>query len=234
MATYLYGHPMPRTARQGTKSGRDAELLRVPTTLVGTRLTRLSRRERAPYPWFGLLWPPTSMATPRRGRTASARGPVGMRNCWRDPRHWIAPTTPACRVGDARHTSGLDFYGHPVPCTDRQCTRPCRDGVLLGGLPTLVCTHHTRTSRRGRKLCSWFAHLPPHTSMATEFRARTARARGPVGIRKCWGDPRHWFARTTTAGRVGDARRTRSLHFYGHILLWPANSVRTPPMYAAR
>jgi len=234
MATYFYGHPMPRTDSQCTRPGLHAELLGGPASLVCTRHTRLSRRGRAPYSWFVLLWPHTSMASRFLAHAASARGPVGMRNCWGDLGHWVATITPACRVGDARRTRGLDSYGHPVSCTDRQCTRPCRDGVLLGGLPTLVCTHHTRISRRGRKLCSWFAHLPPHTSMATEFRARTARARGPVGIRKCWKDPRPWFARTTTAGRVGDARRTRGLHFYGHILLWPHNSAHGPPVHAAR
>jgi len=186
------------------------------------------------------------MATQFRARTASERGPVGMRNCWGDARHWFAPTTPACRVGDARRTRGLDFYGHallwppnsahgppvhaarwgcgtaggmpdiglhpphplvasgthavpvvwtsmatyfyghPMPRTDGQCTRPGRNAVLLGVRPTLVCTYHTRLSRRGRTPYPWFGLLWQHTAMATQFRARTASARGPVGMRNCW------------------------------------------------
>jgi len=111
MATYFYGHPIPRTDRQGTRPGKDTELLGGSPTLFCTHHNRWSRRRRAPYPWFGLLWPHTAMATQFRAYTANARGPVGMRNSWRDPRHWIAPTTPACRVEDARRIRGLDFYG---------------------------------------------------------------------------------------------------------------------------
>jgi len=210
MATYFYGHPIPRTYRQCTRPGRDAEKIEGRPILVCTYHTRSSRRGRTPYPWFGLQWPRPSMATQFRARTASARGPVGMRNCWGDARHWFARTTPACRVGDARHTRGLDFYGHillwppnsaygppvhaarygcgivggtpdiglhpphalvvsgthavpvvwtsmatyfyghPIPRTDRQCTRPGRDAELLGGRPTLFCTRHTHLFRRGR------------------------------------------------------------------------------------
>jgi len=245
MATYFYGHPFPRTDRQCTRPGTDAELMGGRLTLICTHTTRLSRRGRTAYPWFGLLWPHTSMATHFRARTASARGPVVMRNCWGDARHWVALTTPACRNGDARRTRGLDFYGHillwppisahgppvhaarygcgtvggtpdiglhphhplvasgthavpvawtsmatyfyghPFPRTDRQCTRPGSDAELLGGRPTLVCTHTTRFSRRGRTPYPWFGLLWPHTSMATQFRARTASARGPVVMRNC-------------------------------------------------
>ena len=185
IAKYFYGHPIPRTDRQCTRRGRDSELLGGRPTLFCTHHTRLSRRGRRPYPWFGLLWPNTSLAS-------------------------------------------------PSPRTDRQCTRPGRDSELLGGRPTLVCTHHTRLSRRGRTPYPWFGLLWPHTSMATQFRARTASARGPVGMRNCWGDARHWFAPTPPACRVGDARRTRGLDFYGHILLWPPNSAHGPPVHAAR
>jgi len=262
--------------------------------LVCTHHTRLSRRGRTPYPWFGLPWPHTSMATQFRARTASACGAVGMRNCWRDARHWFAPTTPACCAGNARRTRGLDFYGHillwppnsargppvhaawkgcgsvgetpdislhpphplvasgthavpvvwtsmatyfygqPIPRTDRQCTRPGRDAELLGGRPTLACTHRTRLSRRGRTPYPWFGLLWPHTSMTTQCRARTASARGAVGMRSCWRDARHWFAPTTPACCVWDARRTHGLDFYGHILLWPPNSAHGPPVHAAR
>ena len=57
MATYFYGHPIPRTDRQCTRPGRDAELLGGRPTLVCTHTTRLSCRGRTPYPWFGILWP---------------------------------------------------------------------------------------------------------------------------------------------------------------------------------
>jgi len=219
MATYFYAHPISRTDRQCTRPGRDAELLGGRSTRDCTHTTRLSRRGRTPYPWFGLVWPHTSMATQFRARTASARGPEGERNCCKDARHWFAPTSPACRVGDARRICGLDFYGHillwppnsahgppvhaarkgngivgrtpdtglrphhplvasgthavpvvwnsmatyfyghPIPRTDRQCTRPGRDAELLGGRPTLVCTHTTRLSRRGRTPYPWFGLL---------------------------------------------------------------------------
>jgi len=262
--------------------------------LVCAHTTRLTRRGRTPYPWFGLLWPRTSVATQFRARSASARGPFGMWNCWGDARHWFAPTPPACRVGDARRTRGLDFYGHillwppnsahgppvhaarlgcgivggtpdigfhthqpldasgthavPVvwtsmatyfyghliPRTDRQCTRPGRDAELLGGRPRLVCAHTTRLTRRGRTPYPWFGLLWPRTSVATQFRARSASARGPFGMWNCWGDARHWFAPTPLACGVGDARRTRGLDFYGHILLWPPNSAHGPPVHAAR
>jgi len=185
MATYFYGHPIPRTDRQRTRPGRDAESLGGRPTLVCTHHTRFSRRGRTPYPWFGLLWPHTSMATQSRVWTASARGPV-------------------------------------------------RDAELLGGRPTLVCTRHTRLLCRGRTPYPWIGLLWPHTSMATQFGVWTAGARGPLVMRKCSGDPRHWFALTTHACRVGDARRIRGLNFNGHILLWPPNSAHGPPAHATR
>jgi len=126
------------------------------------------------------------------------------------------------------------LYGHPIPRTDRHCTRPGRDAELLKGRPTLVCTHHTRQSRRGRTPYPWFGLLWPHTSMATQFRARTASARGPVGIRNCWGDARHWFAPTPPASRFANARRTRGLDFDGNILPWQPNIAHGPAVYAAR
>jgi len=185
MATYFYGHPIPRTDRQCTRPDSDAEMLGGRPTLICRHTTRVSRRGRTQYPWFGLLWPHTSMATQFRARTASAHGPVGMRNCWGDGRHWF-------------------------------------------------CRHTTRVSRRGRTPYPWFGLLWPHTSMATQFRARTGSAHGPVVTRNCWGDARHRFAPTPPACRVGDARRTRGLDFYGHILLWPPNSAHGPPVHAAR
>ena len=53
IATYFYGHPPPRTDRQCTRPGRDAELSGGTPTLVCTPHTRLSCRGRAPYSWFG-------------------------------------------------------------------------------------------------------------------------------------------------------------------------------------
>jgi len=210
MARYFYGHPIPPMAHQCTRRGRDAELLGGPRTLVCTHHTRLSRRGRTPYRSFGLQWPDTSNATKFCAPPASARDPAGMRSRWGDPWHCFAPTTPGCRVVDARHTGRLDFYGqillrppnsthsppvhatrvgcglaggtpdiglhpphpavtwwthavpvvwtsvaryfygHPIPRTARQCTRPSGDAKLLGGPPTFVCTHHTGLSRRGR------------------------------------------------------------------------------------
>ena len=136
MATYFYGLPIPRTDRQCTRPGRDAELLRGRQKLVCTHRTR-----------------PVASGT-----------------------HAV-PVVWTC--------TATYFYGHPIPRTDRQCTRPGRDAELLGGRPTLICTHHTRLSRRGRTPYPWSGLLWPHTSMATQFRARTAIARGPVGIRGC-------------------------------------------------
>ena len=169
MAIYFSGLQIPRTRRQRTRPGRDAELLGRPPTLVCTHHTRLSRRERTPYQWFGLLWPHTSVPTRFRARTARARGPVGMRNCWGDPRHWIAPTTPACRVGDARRTSGLDFYGHiflwPPSAAYGPPVHAARLGCrIVGGTPEIGLhpAHPLVASGTRAVLVVW-------TSMATYF-----------------------------------------------------------------
>jgi len=61
-----------------------------------------------------------------------------------------------------------------------------------------------------------------------------ASASGVVGMQKCWGDPRHWFAPTTPAARVVDAHRTRGLDFYGQILLWPPKCAQEWPVQPAR
>jgi len=61
-----------------------------------------------------------------------------------------------------------------------------------------------------------------------------ACAHGAVGMQKCWGDPRHWSAPTTPAGRVVDACTTRRVDFYGHILLWPAQNAHEGPEHTAR
>ena len=98
----------------------------------------------------------------------------------------------------------------------------------------MVFTHHIRWSRRGRTHYSVCGLLWPHTSMATQERARMANTRGPDGMQKCWGDPRYWFAPTTSAGRVVDAGTTQCVDFYGHILLWPPKYAHKWPMQAAR
>ena len=98
----------------------------------------------------------------------------------------------------------------------------------------MLCTDHTRWSRRGRTHYPVCGLLWPHTSMTTQVRARMASARGPVGKQKCWGDPRHSFAPTTPAGRVVDSRTTRCVDFYGHILLWPTKYAHKWPVHAAR
>jgi len=239
MATYFYGHPIRRTDRQCTRPGRDPELFGGLSSLDCTNHTRLWRRRRTPYPWFGLLWPHTSMATQRRARTASARGLVEMQNCCGTPYIGLHPPHPL--VASGTHavpvvwTSMATYsYGHPIPRTDRQCTRPGRDAELLGGLLILSCTRHTRLSRRGRTPYLWFGLLWPHSSMATQFCARTNSAPGPVGMRICWGDAPRWFAPTRPACRVADARRTRGLDFYGNILLWPTSCANGPPVHAAR
>jgi len=70
--------------------------------------------------------------------------------------------------------------------------------------------------------------------MATQVRARMASARGPVEMQHCWRDPGNWFAPTTLAGRVADARTTRCVDFYGHILLWPPKYAHEWPVHASR
>ena len=97
----------------------------------------------------------------------------------------------------------------------------------------MVCTHNTRWSRRGRTHYPVCGLLWPHTAMATQVRARKVCARGPVGMQKCWEDLRHWFAPTTPAGRVVDARTTRCVAFNGHILLWPPKYAHEWPVHAA-
>jgi len=126
------------------------------------------------------------------------------------------------------------IFRHPSTRTNGQCTRRFCDVQMFGGPSTLDCTHHARWSRRGR------THYPvrglrwPRTSMATPVRARMASARCAVGMHKCWGDPRHWFAPTTRAGRVVDARTTRCVDFYGQLRLWRPQYAHEWPVRAAR
>jgi len=126
------------------------------------------------------------------------------------------------------------FYGHPRTRSNGQCTRRGWDAETLGGPPTLVCTHHARWSRRGRTHYLVCGPLWPRNSMATPEGARMASAHAAVGMHKCRGDPRHWFGPTTPVGRVVDARTTRRVDFYGHILLCPPQNAHKWPVHAAR
>jgi len=105
---------------------------------------------------------------------------------------------------------------------------------MMGGPLTLVYTRHACWSRRGRTHYPVCGLLWPRTSMATPLRARLASARGAAGMHKCCGDPRHWFAPTTPAGRVVDARTTRCVDSYGHILPWPPQYALKWPVHATR
>jgi len=105
---------------------------------------------------------------------------------------------------------------------------------MLRRNPTLVCSHHTRWSRRGRTHYPVCGLLWPHTAITTQVRARMASARVLIKMQKQWGDLRHWFAPTTPAGRVVDARTTRCVDFYGHILLRPPKYAHKWPVHAAR
>jgi len=126
------------------------------------------------------------------------------------------------------------FYGHPSTRTNGQCTWPGWDAEMWERPATLVCTHHTRWSRRGRTHYPVCGLLWPHTSMATQVRARMASARGPVGMQKSWGDPGHWFATATRSDRVADTRTSRCVDFYGHILPWPPKYAHKWPVHVAR
>ena len=125
-------------------------------------------------------------------------------------------------------------YGHPSRRTNGQCTRRDSDAQMFRGPPTLVCTNHARWSHRGRMHHPACGLLWPHTSMATPERARMANARAAVGIHKCFGDIRHWFAPTTPAVRVVDACTMRCVDFYGHILLWSRQNAHEWPVHASR
>ena len=61
-----------------------------------------------------------------------------------------------------------------------------------------------------------------------------ANARDAVVMHKCLGDPRHWCAPTTPAGRVVDALTSPCVVFYGHIRLWPPQYPHEWPVHAAQ
>jgi len=240
MATYCYGHPSTRTNGQCTRPDWDAETLGGPPTLVCTHHTRWSRRGRSPFPVCGLLWPHTATATQVRARMASARVPIGMQKRSEDPRHWFAPTTPAGRVVDARPSRCVDFYGHILLWPPKYAHKWPVQAFLLG------CRSVWRTPgfdfHPPLRLVALWTHALPGvwTSMATyccghpSTRTYGQCTRGPVGMQKCGVDPRHWFAPATPAGRVVDARTTRCVDFYGHILLWPPKNAHEWPVQASR
>jgi len=68
-----------------------------------------SRTHAVPVVW-------TSMARILRPNNSGQGPPVhaarqGSGNAGGDPRYWVAPTTPTCRVANARRTGRLDIYG---------------------------------------------------------------------------------------------------------------------------
>jgi len=181
-----------------------------------------------------LLWPPKN-AHEWPGHAAR----LGCRNVRGTPEIVLHPPHPLV----ASWTHALPgvwtsmptyFYGHPSTRTNGQCTQPGLDAKMFAGRSTLICTHHIRWSRRGRTHYPVCGHLWQHTSIATQVRPQMVSARGPVRMQKCWGDARHWFAPTTPAGRVVDARTTRCVDFYGHILPWPSKYAHEWPVHAAR
>jgi len=70
-------------------------------------------------------------------------------------------------------------------------------------------------------------------SLATQVRAAMASASGVAGIQRCCGEPRQRFPRTTYGSRVVVAHRTRSLDFYGQILLWTPKYAHERPVREA-
>ena len=179
------------------------------------------------------------MATPVRTPMASARGADGMHKCWGNPRHWFAATTPAGRVVDASTTRCVDFYGHirlwprlyahdwPVKAARLGCTN---DGGTLD-----IGLHPPRLL-----VASWTHALPVvWKSMATCFHGRPSTRTNGQCTRRGWdalmlGDPRHWFAPTTPAGRVVKARTTRRGEVYGHMFSWPPQDAHEWPVHAAQ
>jgi len=180
-----------------------------------------------------LLWPPKYA---QEWPTHAAR--LGCKNVAGTPAVGLHPPHPV--VASWTHTVGVVWtsmatyvYGHPSTRTIGQCTMRGWEAEVLGGPPPSVCTHHARWTRRGRTRYPWFGLLWPHTSMATQVRARMASARGVVGKHKWSGDTHRRFAPTTPGGHFVDAHLTRGFDFYGHIRLWPPMYAHEWPAYAA-
>jgi len=115
------------------------------------------------------------------------------------------------------------FYGHPRSPSNGLCTRRGWDAEVLGGPPTLVCTHHARWSRRGRMHHPACGLLWPHTSVAGPERARRARAHGAVCKAEVLREP-------PTLDCTHHARWSRRgrMHHPACGLLWPHTSMATP------
>jgi len=181
-----------------------------------------------------LLWPPRyEHAWPVHTARLGCRNVAGTLDIGLHPPHALIASRRHA-LPDVWTSMATYLYGHPRTCTNGQCTRPGWDAEMVGGPPTLVCTHHTGWSHRGCTHHPVCGLLWPHTSLATQVRARMASARGPVAMQKCCGDPRHWFALTAPAGRVADARTTQCVDFYGHILLWPPKYAHAWAVHAAQ
>jgi len=151
---------------------------------------------------------------------------LGCRNIGGTPDIGLHPPSPlvASRTHappDVRTCMATHVYAHRSTRTNGPCKRRGWDADLLEGLPASVCTHHTRWSRRRRTPYAWFELPWPEVFMATQVRARMASASGAVGMQNSSWDPGHWFAPTTSAARVLDARNPLCVDIYGHILLWP-------------
>ena len=239
MATYFNGHPRTRTNGRGTCGCLHAQMLRRPPTLVCTHHARWSCRGRTHYPACGLLYQHTSMDTSERARMASARAAVGMHKCWGDPRHWFAPTTPACRVVDACTTRRVDSYGHillwPPQNTHAGPVLVARLGrTNVGGTPD-TGLHPPRTL-----VASW-THAPPRvwTFMATFFYGHPRTRMNAQCTRRGWdaemlgGPPTMVCTHHARWSRV-DACSTRRVDFHGHMLLWPTQNTHEGPVHAAR
>jgi len=153
MARYFHVHPSKRTNGQCKRRGWDAQMLEVPPPSVCTIHTRRSRRDSPPYPWFGLPWPATPMATQLRARRASASRVVGMHKCWRDRFRRFARTTPGGCVVDAHRALGFDFYGHLLPWP------PMYAHEWRVQAAWLVCTNAGGTTAFGLR--------PPHPMVAS-------------------------------------------------------------------
>ena len=121
----------------------------LPPTFVCTHHTHWSRRGRTPYP----VW--TSMATYFYGHPSHAHewpvlaASLGCSNVGGTPAIGLHPPHPLVAswthaLPGVRTSMATYCYGHPGTRTNGQCTRPGWDAEMLGGPPTVVCTHHTR------------------------------------------------------------------------------------------
>jgi len=190
LARYFDGHPSTRTNGQCKRRDLDSEAFGVPPPTGCTYNTRWSCRGRTSYPWIGLLWPATSMATHERARMDSASDVTGTPKFREDPRLLFAPTTPGDLHVDANHGLGFDVIGQILLWPPKHAREWSVQAEWMGnrdvwGTPPSVCTNHTRSTRRGRPPYPSFGLLWPHTSMATHVRARMASARCLVGMHKC-------------------------------------------------